>query len=88
LKFFYIKNVKAQDFSDLPIENKIQWVYFEGEFIMDIRYYEFKINLYRIRDFFIEVFYNHKEDRISKVIVLDHSSNRMKFYTDQVKLSD
>lgn len=78
--------MKAKDFESLPIENKIQWVYFEGEFVMDIRYYEFKINLYRISDFFIEVFYHHKEDRIEKVLVLDRSSNRMKFYADQVKL--
>ncbi len=64
----------------------MQWVYFEGEFVMDIRYYEFKINLYRIKDFFIEVFFHHKDNRIEKVLVLDHSSNRMKFYADQVKL--
>ena len=64
----------------------MQWVYFEGEFVMDIRYYGFKINLYRIKDFFIEVFFDHKENRISKVLVLDRTSNRMKFYADQVKL--
>jgi hypothetical protein len=76
----------ATDFNQLPLETKIQWVYFEGEFIMDIRYYEFKINLYRIKDFLIEVFYHHKSDLIQKVVVLDKKCNRMKFYADQVKL--
>ena len=53
---------------------------------MDIRYYGFKVNLYRIKDFFIEVFFDHKRNRIAKILVLDRSSNRMKFYADQVKL--
>ena len=78
--------MEAQDFNKLTLENKMRWVYFEGEFVMDIRYYEFKINLYRIRNFFIEVFYHHKEDRIAKILILDRSCNRMKFYADQVKL--
>ena len=76
----------ANDFVQLPLEAKIQWLYFEGEFVMDIRYYEFKINLYLLKDFYIEVFYHHKEDKIKKIIILDRNSSRMKFYTDQVKL--
>lgn len=76
----------ARDFNELPTENKLQWIYFEGEFVMDIRYYEFKVNLYRIKDFFIEVFYHHKNDRIDQIRILDHNSTRMKFYADQVKL--
>lgn len=78
--------MKAKEFSKLSTEQKIQWIFFEAEFVMDIRYYEFKINLYRLRDFFIEVFYDHKADRIAKVMVLDHSCNRMKFYADQVQI--
>ena len=78
--------MRSKDFSQLSIESKLQWVYFEGEFIMDIRYYDFKINLYRVKGFLIEVFYHHKLDRIEKVALLDRDSNRMKFYTDQVKL--
>lgn len=78
--------MKADEFERLPIENQMQWLHFEGEFVMDIRYYEFKVNLYQLKDFFIEVFYHHKEDRIAKVLVLNKNCNRMKFYADQVKL--
>jgi len=78
--------MKAQEFRRLPLANKVQWLYLEGEFVMDIRYYEFKVNLYLIRDFYIEVFYHHKKDKIHKIQLLNRDSSRMNFYTDQVKL--
>jgi len=78
--------MNREEFQKLPLANQIQWLYLEGELVMDIRYYEFKVNLYLIRDFYIEVFHHHKEARIHKIIGLDHDSSRMKFYTDQVKL--
>lgn len=76
----------ASDFDDLPVEARLQWIYFEGEFVMDIRYYEYKINLYQVKNFYIEVFYHHKKDQIVKIRTLDHTCSRMKFYADQVKL--
>jgi len=78
--------MKADEFQLLPIANQIQWLYLEGELVMDIRYYEFKVNLYLIRDFYIEVFHYHKEATIQKITILDHDSSRMQFYADQVKL--
>ena len=70
----------------MPAKKQIQWLYLDGEFVMDIRYYEFKVCLYLLKDFYVEVFYHHKEDKIKKIQILDRTSNRMKFYTDQVKL--
>jgi len=79
--------MQASQFNQLPLQTKLQWVYFQGEFLMDIRYYAHKVNLYRIDDFLIEVFYNHKNDHIDQVSVLDRSSRRMQFYADQVKMN-
>lgn len=53
---------------------------------MDIRYYAFKVNLYRVRGELIEVFYYHKQDQIASIHLLDRDSTRMQFYADQVKL--
>ena len=78
--------MQIDEFKLLPLVNQIQWLYLEGEFVMDIRYYEYKVNLYLIQDFYIEIFYQHKEDRVWKIEMLDRDSSRMKFYTDQVKL--
>ena len=54
---------------------------------MAIRYYEYKVNLYSLGSELVEVFYNHKLDRIHKIQSLDNASNRMSFYADQVSLN-
>ena len=53
---------------------------------MSIRYYGYKVNLYLLGDFYLEVFYNHKKDLIEKIIPLDTRHSRMDFYMAQIKL--
>jgi len=65
---------------------KLHWIYFEGEHVMDIRYYQYKVILYTINNFFVEVFYHHTKGCIERVEVMDKNSNRLKFYADQVHL--
>lgn len=78
--------MKISDFIQLPLSKKIQHLYREGTFVMAIRYYGYKINLYLFDNNYIEVFYNHKLDLIEKVQPLNSQHSRMKFYYDQVKL--
>ena len=73
-------------FFDMPIPEQCWILYLEGEFVMAIRYYEFKINLYNLGNKMVEVFYNHKLDKIHKIQPLDDASSRMNFYADQVSL--
>ena len=82
---FMMMNIK--EFNELSLSNRMKWILQEGEFLMDIRYYAFKVNLYRVKDQLIEVFYYHKQDQIASIHLLDHDSSRMKFYADQVKLT-
>jgi hypothetical protein len=79
-------NSTLHQFFDSSLEEKIKTIYIEGEFIVAIRYYGYKINLYLLHDFMVEVFFNHKKDRIEKILLLDPSCTRMKFYTDQIGL--
>jgi len=74
------------DFRYLTLKDKIKHLYSEGSFIISIRYYRYKINLYLIDGFYVEVFHLHKEGYIEKIELLDRRSTRMKFYTDQIKL--
>jgi len=74
------------EFMNISFFEKVKKVYFEGEFIVAIRYYEYKINLYLYNNFYVEVFYNHKKDMIDKVEVLSYQPSRIKFYADQIKL--
>jgi hypothetical protein len=73
-------------FQTQPLEEQIKSLYLNGSFIVAIRYYGYKVNLYLIHDHYVEVFYNHKLDHIEKIIPLDYGHSRMKFYADQINL--
>lgn len=73
-------------FLKLPLTDKIQLLYKDATFIMAIRYYGYKVNLFLLDDYYFEVFYNHKLDLIEKIQPLNTHHTRMKFYSDQIKL--
>jgi hypothetical protein len=74
------------DFEELALEEKISVLYEQGTFVMAIRYYGYKVNLYLLGNYYIEVFVSHKYSLIEKIIPLDPTHTRMKFYSDQIRL--
>jgi hypothetical protein len=74
------------EFSKWPMDRKVRTLYEQGSFVMAIRYYGYKVNLYVLGNLLIEVFVNHKHAEIEKIMLLDTSHSRMKFYSDQIKL--
>ena len=78
--------MSQENFNTLSLREKINKLYVEGKFIVAIRYYGYKVNLYLLYNYYVEVFYNHKLDRIEKILPLEHSHSRMNFYSDQIKL--
>jgi hypothetical protein len=74
------------EFNQLSLERKISLLYEDGTFVMAIRYYTYKVNLYLLGNFYLEVFVNHKLACIEKIVPLDTAHTRMKFYSDQIKL--
>lgn len=79
--------MSREDFHSLPLHQKIKTLYLEGTFVVGIRYYRHKINLYLLEDEYVEVFYNHKLDKIDKIDFLQRDHSRMKFYLDQIKIA-
>lgn len=79
--------MSKEDFNKLPLNRKIQILYTEGTFVVGIRYYTHKVNLYLLYDEYIEVFYNHKLDKIDNIDFLNREHTRMKFYLDQIQFS-
>lgn len=75
-------------FKHLRLSDKIRLLYERGTFVMSIRYYGYKINLYLFGDLYYEVFYNHKHDLIERIELLERGHSRMKFYHDQIKLPE
>ena len=78
--------VAWDDYNRMPLDRRINLLYQEGKFVMNIRYYGYKVNLYLFNDLYLEVFVNHKRATIEKIQLLDRSHSRMKFYSDQIKL--
>ncbi|MBK5278037.1 MAG: hypothetical protein JJE09_04145 [Bacteroidia bacterium] len=78
--------ISWREFSQYPFDRKIRTLYEQASFVVAIRYYGYKINLYLLGQDYVEVFYNHKEDKIEKISLLDSDHSRMKFYYDQIKL--
>lgn len=76
-----------EDFFELPIVEQARTLYLEGSFMVAIRYYGYKVNLYLLNGEYIEVFYNHKEDKIERIAPLDYQHSRMKFYEDQIRIN-
>ena len=79
--------MSRNDFAKLPLDRKIQTLYLEGTFVVAIRYYRHKVNLYLLEKEYVEVFYNHKLDRIDKIDFLPRDHSRMKFYLDQIQIA-
>lgn len=70
----------------MNLDDMIQTLYKEGTFVVSIRYYRYKINLYLLTNFYVEVFYNHKLDKIERIELLERKNKRVKFYADQISL--
>ena len=78
--------ISSRQFKSLSLIDRVNLLYRQGTFIVSIRYYAYKVNLFLLNGFYAEVFYNHKLDKIEKIELMDQSNKRMKFYTDQIKL--
>jgi hypothetical protein len=74
------------EFKTYSLEKKISALYEAGTFVMAIRYYGYKVNLYLMNNYYLEVFVNHKYASIERISLLDTNHTRMKFYSDQIKL--
>lgn len=74
------------EFRRFSLDTKVKTLYEQGTFVMGIRYYRYKVNLYMLGSDYLEVFINHKHASIEKISLLDTRHSRMKFYSDQIKL--
>jgi hypothetical protein len=79
-------NTSPAEFSNSSLDEKIDTLYEQGTFITSIRYYRYKVNLYLLNNFYVEVFVNHKRAEVEKIHLLDMDHSRVKFYCDQVRL--
>lgn len=80
--------IAQREFFDKPLNDMVDTLYRDGTFMVSIRYYAYKINLYLLADFYVEVFYSHKYDKIERIELLQRKTTRLKFYADQIRLPE
>lgn len=78
--------ISWEEFRRYSMRQQINVLYEQGTFVMGIRYYGYKVNLYLFQNLYIEVFINHKFASVERIGLLDQKHSRMKFYSDQIKL--
>jgi hypothetical protein len=59
------------EFKRFSLDTKVKTLYEQGTFVMGIRYYRYKINLYMLGTDYLEVFINHKHASVEKISLLD-----------------
>ena len=74
------------EYKKLSFADKVRRLYEDGSFVMAIRYYQYKVNLYLLGNFYVEVFVEHKDSTIARIALLENRSSRLRFYSDQIKL--
>ena len=78
--------ISFPDFQGQSFSKQITLLHEHGSCILSIRYYRYKVSLYLLGDFYLEVFYHPKKDLIEKIVPLDVQHPRTNFYTDQIRL--
>ena len=75
--------ISKTKFRQLSIRQRGEYVFQEGDYIGLRQYYNHRINLYSLFDFFVEVWYLAAENKIEKIEVLE-SEKILDLYIDKM----
>lgn len=75
--------ISKTKFRQLSITQKGEYVFQEGDYIGLREYYNHRINLYSLFDFFVEVWYFAAENKIEKIEVME-SEKTIDLYIDKM----
>ena len=78
--------ISKTKFRQLSTTQKGEYVFQEGEYIGLREYYNHKINLYSLFDFFVEVWYFPAENKIEKIDVLESEKILDQYIDKMIKL--
>lgn len=84
--FSYIGLMDRHKFKRLPLREQLRWVYCNGQCVGSIRYYSYKVLLYLLNGYYVEVFYHNNQSVIEKVELFNYNNSRLQFYEDQISL--
>ena len=77
--------ITKQKFQRLPFKKKGELVFKEGEYVAVRSYYNYKVQLYSLYGFFVEVWYHPENNAIDKVELLE-SEKALNLYLADIDL--
>jgi hypothetical protein len=75
----------VDDFDTLPIDLRAQIVWTRGRYVETIVYYNQRVNLYSIDEYFVEVFYNGEKNEVERITIA--TDQDIKKYIMNINLS-
>lgn len=78
--------ISKTKFRQLSIKQKGEYVFQEGDYIGLREYYNHRINLYSLSDFFVEVWYFPAENKIEKIEVMESEKILDQYIDKMIKL--
>ena len=79
--------MSISEFRVMPFERKCDIVTYQGQFLMDRFLGDSKVFLYHAADFFVEVFYSPKHQRVLMINAFDQVIG-LEPYLDRISLTD
>ena len=76
-----------EEFKRLTLAFKVDFLINYGEYISEIKYYGFLVELYILEGHYIEMFYNIHSREVEEVELLDPMERRLALYAIDVDIS-
>lgn len=77
----------AEMFVRMPVEEQVTTLLGQGNELMERIYIYYVIKLYRLNDFYVEIWYQQTTNRIDRVIVVE-LDDVIHLYESQINISD
>jgi hypothetical protein len=79
--------IESEAFSALPLDERIEILWYYGEFIESISEGKFDVSLYELYGFYVEVFYHLNSDSLVNVKVIDNDG-QLERYTSSIDIDE
>jgi hypothetical protein len=79
--------ITADRFVLMPVEEQVTTLLGQGNELMDRIYIYYVVKLYRLNDFYVEIWYQQTTNRIDRVIVVE-LDDVIHLYESQINISD
>jgi hypothetical protein len=86
----FIKNkpmIDPEAFTALPLDEKIEILWYYGEFLESISEGKFDVSLYELYGFYVEVFYHLNSDSLVNVKVIEDNA-QLERYTASINIDE